>query len=208
MKTLSTMFLVALAVTSYSSEVFAFDAQARPGRGGDHRGPGRGGDDNWGRPGRGGDDNWGRPGRPGRPGRGGDDNWGRPGRPGRPGPIFPAPRPIPRPAPRPVPIPRPAPIVSDLCYGTFVGSYANGRQVVITVNRQWGDQISVHTNFGRGEVYSAQGQCSQWGNQAQFFFTVHGYGIVHRGTVTQQWDGRAYMQGAQDGGFGFQAVRH
>lgn len=89
----------------------------------------------------------------------------------------------------------------------FVGSYSNGKQAVISVNRQWGDEISVSVQLGRREIYSARGQCQQWGDQAQFVFVLDGHGIVHRGNISESWNGQAVMQGAQDGGFSFQAVR-
>lgn len=185
MKTLSTLTLMLMAVAGFSPVALAdsLDLQARPGFG-HGPGPGRGGD-NWGRP----DDYYrpGRPGRPGYPGRPGHP--GRPGRPDRPG--------------RPVPPPRHA----NLCEGTFLGGYSNGASAVISIYRQWGEQISVNIQLNGREHYTAQGSCREWGNQAQFIFTLNGHGIVHRGNISQDYSGRIVMQGAQDGGFAFQATR-
>lgn len=209
MTNLKNLLTVAFATVMISAPAFANDGinafggqQERPGYGGGGggwdrgggRGPGRGGD--WGRgPGRG-------------PGRGGD--WDRgPGRgPGRPGPGYPGGPGPGRPGPGyPGGPGHGGPGYNDLCQGVYVGSYGNGASAVFNMIRNGFDTIHVTVTLNGREVYQASGQCQLYGNQAQFVFTLHAPPIVHRGTISQGRDGRAYIQGSQDGGFAFQLVR-
>lgn len=118
-------------------------------------------------------------------GRDGRGDWGR-GRHGRPIP--------------------PPPYRQDLCSGTYVGSYSNGKSAVMSFVRTGYQTVNVTVQLGGREFYSASGSCDQRGLQAQVVFTLHGHGIVHRGYISESY-GRATLQGAQDGGFAFNLSR-
>lgn len=153
---------------------------------------------------------FGRPGDPGRPG----DNRGGDGRGDGHGPDFRDPRclrdprdcggdrgwgprgpgfPIPPPPPPP-----PPPSFGGFCQGNFNGSFADGRQVMISVNGtgQFVTASVVIVNPQASLV--AQGVCTSVNGASQLTLTLNN-GVVESGQVYQASDGKFYFDGTESG---------
>lgn len=125
------------------------------------------------------------------PGHGGPH---RPHPPFPPGPFPPGPGPTPGPGPGPGPAP-----IDDLCVGTYQDSQGNA----LRFSPQRDGNVYVEFFSNRNYSLAGWGTCDVNGpSQTQFQFTLQFGGRNHLNTGVLYYanDGRAYLQGSQDGG--------
>jgi hypothetical protein len=91
-----------------------------------------------------------------------------------------------------------------LCTGTFQGTFSNGVQGTLVLD---GYSATMYLN---GFVFAGPMRCRDFGNQAEIFYSLGhpSFGTTRvQGSITMDYEGRAYLYATQDNGLAFSAVR-